>query len=172
MVEPLRQSDPSQQLASASLCPGRALQFGGNEDVLECREGRQELEILENKTHLLVADSSATIFVECPKIVARQSHHTARRAVEACAQSQEGRFTGTAGANDGAGLARQQAQVHLIQHGQSTTVTGRVNLAQVADFEDGLGHGVSEAERRFQGEPMVPRSARMLKAGFSVPGVP
>ena len=40
MVESLRQSDPSQQLASAFLSPGSALQFGRNQNVLERGEGR------------------------------------------------------------------------------------------------------------------------------------
>jgi hypothetical protein len=50
----------------------------------------------------------------------------------------------------------------LVQHGQSTAVTGRVNLAQVTNFENGLGHAVSEAEGGFQGESMVTERAGLL----------
>ena len=114
------------------------------------------MEILEDETDILVADTGAAIFVERPQIVTCQPNHTAGRRVEACAQSQQGGLPGTAGANDGTGLAWQQAQIHLVKHGQSTAVTGRVNLAQVTNFENGLGHAVSEADGGPEGEPMVP----------------
>jgi hypothetical protein len=77
MVESLRQSDPSQQLTSPSLSPGRALQFGRNQNVLERGEGREELKILEDEPDILITDTSAAIFVESPQIVTCQPNHTA-----------------------------------------------------------------------------------------------
>ena len=118
MVQTFGQPHPAQQFPGTSLATGSPLQFGRYQDILQRSEGRQELEILEHESHVLVADPGSAIFIQRTEILPRQPHHTARGLIQTRAQTQQRRLPGTAGTDNGAGFARQKAQVDLVQNGQ------------------------------------------------------
>ena len=89
---------------------------GGNHDVFECRELRQELVELEDETDVAVAEVGEFFVAECRDVGVVDDHRTAVGLVERADNLQEGGLAGSRGAYDTDHLALADVERDALEH--------------------------------------------------------
>jgi hypothetical protein len=131
-------------MASALACVRHAGQFQRQHDVFQRRQVRQQLEGLEHKAQLFLAQRGAAVFIQCINVYTIQHYLAGARRVQPRQQAQQSRLAGAGGANDCQRLGLLHGKIHLVQNGQ---------------FAAGIGHALGQAtdcNGRMDGHPPSP----------------
>ena len=127
MSETRGQSDALEQRAGrlerGHTFRGRGTEFERQQDVLERRQVRQQLERLEHEADLRATQLRATVLVAREQVVAEHADSAGGRRVESRQQSEQGRLARTRRARDCDGLAACDGEVDIIENHQAA---GRV----------------------------------------------
>ncbi len=93
-------------------------QFQRQHDVLQGVQRGQQLEGLEHEAGQFAAQSCAPVFIQFEQVCAMQRYAAAARHVQPGQQSQQGRFAGAGGADDGEAFARCHREGNIVQNGE------------------------------------------------------
>ena len=104
-------------------------------DIFQRRRARKQVEPLENKTELVVADFGALVAVERGNINAVEQITAAGGPVETTDGVHQRALARAAGTHDGDEFAGQNVQRHAA-HGVDVHFAGAVNLVDVRELDD------------------------------------
>jgi hypothetical protein len=104
---------------------------------LQRRRARQQIELLEDKTDLAIADLGQLIVVQRVHVHPGELVQAGRRLIQATDDVHQGRFAGTAGPHDGGQIAFVDGQCRTAQ-GMHFGLAHLVDLADVFNFDDRL----------------------------------
>ena len=109
-------------------------QLERHEHIFQGRKRRDKLEILKHEPHMRVAHKRSAIFIKCAEFTTRERDCTARGAIEARAQSEQGRLAATAGSYDRETRSGREVKTDLAQNRQRPR-GGAVIFSQSLDFQ-------------------------------------
>ena len=114
MRQTLSQADAFEQSSGALAGIGVAFQLQRQHHVLLRVEAVEQLERLEDETHMLGAQARTLVLVELAEVVAGQQYGAAAGQVEASQQAEQGGFSGARAADDGQAIAFVQVEVEVM----------------------------------------------------------
>ena len=133
-------------VAASRLPVGSSASSSGGSHTKARQRGqvRQQLEGLEYKADVLLAEYGAAVLVQLEDVGAFQFHRAAAGQVQARQEAQPRGFAGARGTDDGQRFASLHAEVDVVQDGQLAGGIGHT-LAQLA-YRD---RGVARAAAKF-----------------------
>ena len=140
------EADAFEQIGGACVAVTNAAQFEWHLHILECGEGRHQLEALEHETDAVAAESRAGVLVEQCEIHSIEEHSATCRCIQTCQQAEERRLAAAGWADDCNRLTRGDIERHIAQDRQGTA-SAAIFFRQIADSE----HGRRAAGRRQTG---------------------
>ena len=117
-----------------------ASQVHRQRDVLECGQGRNQVEGLKHKANLLVANVGQGVIVEGGHVLAIEVKLSGCGAIETANHVHGGGFARPRWPHNGAVFTGVDGQVHVPQS-PYLGIARAVDLLQVAKFDQGGGHG-------------------------------
>ena len=130
----LGESDAAQQFETKLAGRAIAAQLHRHGDIFQRGQGRDQLEILKDKSDGLIADARFPVFAQLVERNSIQQDRAGTGAIQSRAQTEKRRFPAAGRAEDRARRALRQSKRDIFENGEIARAR-RVNFCELLDIE-------------------------------------
>jgi hypothetical protein len=134
IIAAFRQSDLRQQGAGLVLGPGLTAQFGGKHNVLQRRQGRDQMKGLKYETEGTVAQRRQLVLGQIGNVMAFDADLSGVGAVETRKQAEQRRFSAAAAAADDQKFPRPHRKVDISEN-RNVSIIDAIGFRQFRGFD-------------------------------------
>ena len=135
MIDAFGQANAPEQIQAELARAAIAPKLHRNCDVLQRRQGWDELEILKYKPDMLVANAGSFIFSRLAQCDSIQKHGARRWPIQSGTKTEQRRLSAARRPEDRTGRPLRQNEGNILEHGQSAGA-GRVGFRELLDVKD------------------------------------
>ena len=130
----LGETDAPQQFESKLACRAITAQLHRHDGIFQRGQGRDQLEVLKDKSDGLIADARFPVFAQLLERNSIQQNRSGTRAIQSRAQTEKCRFPAAGRTEDRARRALRQSKRDIFENGEIARAR-RVNFCELLDIE-------------------------------------